>query len=126
MKQIRNNSKYLIACLDDIKGPLVLTLPKMSRCVKAFKDKTKYKTNWIKVEDLKNIELNALPVCVNRSIKTKIRTYGDKVYTNFRDFSVPEDDVDCESFTRISIDSLLVYESKCYLKVYLDNCAHKM
>ena len=39
----------------------------------------KYKTIWTKIEDLKNIELNALPVYDNRSIKTKIRTYNDKV-----------------------------------------------
>ena len=36
---------------------------------------------------------------------------------------VPEDR---ESFTVISIDSSLVYVSKYYLQVYLDNCAHKI
>ena len=56
----------------------------------------KYKTIWTNIEDLKNIELNALPVYDNRYIKTKIRTYGDKVYTNFRGLNVPEDDVECE------------------------------
>ena len=56
-------------------------------------------------------------------MKTKIRTYGNKVYTNFPGLSVPEDDTQCESFTGISIDSLRVYESKYYLEVYLDNCA---
>ena len=49
------------------------------------------------------------------------RTYGGKVYTNFRDVSVPEDDIECESFTVISIDFLLVYSKKCYLQVNLDN-----
>ena len=44
----------------------------------------KHKTNWTKVEDLKNIELNTLSVYDDRYIKTKIRGYGDKVYTNFR------------------------------------------
>ena len=29
-------------------------------------------------------------------------------------------------FTVISIDSLLVYEKKYYLEVYLDNCAYKI
>ena len=29
--------------------------------------------------DLENIELNALPVYDDRYMKTKIRTYGDKV-----------------------------------------------
>ena len=79
----------------------------------------KYKTIWTKIEDLKHIELNALPVYDERCKKTKIGTNGDKVCTNFRGLNVPEDDVECESFTVISIDSLLVYENKYYLQVCL-------
>ena len=86
----------------------------------------KYTTIWTKIENLKNIELNALLVYDDRYIKTKIRTYDDKVYTNFCSLNVPEDVVECESFTVISIDSLLVYENKYYLQVYLDNCAYKI
>ena len=71
-----------------------------------------YKTIWTKIEDLKGIELNALPVYDNRYIKTKLITYGDKVHTNFRSLNMPEDGVECESFKIISIDSLLVYEKK--------------
>ena len=55
-----------------------------------------------------------------------MRTYRDKVYTSFRDLIVPEDVIEFESFTIISVDSLLVYERKCYLQVYLDNCAYKI
>ena len=55
----------------------------------------KYKTIWTKIEDLKNIELNTLPVYDDRYIKTKIRPYGDKVYNNFRGVNVPEDDIEC-------------------------------
>ena len=40
--------------------------------------------------------------------------------------NVPEDDIKCESFTVISIDSLLAYENKYYLQVYLNNCAYKI
>ena len=86
----------------------------------------KDKAIWTKVEDLKSIELNALPVYDDSYIKTKIRTYGDKVYTNFHGLNVPEDDIEYESFTVISIDSLLVYENKYYLQVHLDNCVYKI
>ena len=44
---------------------------------------------------LKKIELNALLVYDDRYIKTKTRTYSDKVYTNFRGLNVPEDDIKC-------------------------------
>ena len=81
----------------------------MSGCVKTFKVKDgdkdknnklmlfrkddeklleKYKAIWTKVEDLKNIKLNALPVYDDRYIKTKIKIYGDKIYTNFRGLDV--------------------------------------
>ena len=84
-------------------------MPKMSGCVKTFKvkDRDEDKNNKLmsfciedeklleknkailtKIENLKSIELNALPVYDNRYIKTKIRTYGDKVYANFRGLNV--------------------------------------
>ena len=39
---------------------------------------------------------------------------------------MPEDNIECKSFTVISIDSLLVYKSKYYLQVYLDKRAYKI
>ena len=39
---------------------------------------------------------------------------------------MPEDDIECESFTDISIDSLSVHKNKYYLQVYLDNCAYRI
>ena len=65
----------------------------------------KYKTIWNKIEDLKNIKLNALLVNDDRYVKTKIRIY------------VPEDDIESEFFTVISIDFLLFHENKHYLQV---------
>ena len=112
--------KCLIEYLDQVIIPLILPLSKMNGNVKTFKVKDwdkdknnklmsfriddeklleKYKTIWTKIEDIKNIELNALTIYDDG---------GGKVYTNFCGLSVPEDDAVCESFTVISIDSLLV------------------
>ena len=66
----------------------------MSICINDEKLLEKYKTFWTKIEDFKKIELNALPVQDDRYIKTKIRTYSDKVYTNFYDLNVSEDDIE--------------------------------
>ena len=141
------NSKYLIGHLDKVIRALVLIMTKMSGYDNTFKVKDghkdkniklmslnideeklleKYKTIWSKIEDLKNIELNALPVYDHRYIETKTGTYGDKVCSNFRGLNVPQEDIECESFKFIFIDSLLVYENKYYLQVYLDNCAYKV
>ena len=72
------------------------------------------------------MKLKPLPVYDDIYIKTKTRTYSDKVYTNFCGLNVPKNDIECESFTVIFIDSLLVYNSKYYWQVYLDNCAYNM
>ena len=111
-----------------------MILPKITGYVKTFKDKDgdkdknnklmssrtdddklleKYKTIWNKIENLQNIELNALPVYDDRYIKTKIRTYAIKFILIL---NVPEDGVECESCTIISIDCLLVYKNKYYLQ----------
>ena len=39
---------------------------------------------------------------------------------------MPEQDIEYESFTVISIDSLLVYKNGYYLQVYLEHCAYKI
>ena len=85
-----------------------------------------YKIIWTKMEGLKNTELNAVPVYDDRYIKAKIRTYRDKVYSNFHGLILPEDDIEYEFFAAISIDSLLVHENKYYLQVYLSNCSYKI
>ena len=74
----------------------------------------KYKAFWSKIKNFKNIELIAIPVYNDKHRKTKIRTYGVKLYTNFRGLNAPEDYIERESFTVISIDSFvfLVYENK--------------
>ena len=50
-------------------------------------------------------------------MKNKKRKHIDKVYSYFRDLNMPEDDIECESFTAISVDSLLVHKNKYYLQV---------
>ena len=75
-------------------------MPKLSGYVKTFKVKEgnnklmsfhihdekllgKYKATWTKIENLKNIQLNALPVYDDRYIKTKIRNLEIKIILPF-------------------------------------------
>ena len=81
--ETKPNSKYLIEYLGKAARPLVLIIPKMSGYVKTFKVKDwdedknnklmsfriddeklleKCKAIWTKIEDLRSIELNALPL----------------------------------------------------------------
>ena len=46
---------------------------------------------------MQNIEFDTLPVYDDRYIKTKIRTYGDKIYTHICGIHMPENGVECKS-----------------------------
>ena len=132
----------MIGYLDKVIRTLVLMMPKMTGYVKALKVKEgdkdknnklmsfriddeklseKYEAIWTKIDDLENFNLNTLPVYDDRDTKTKTWTYSNKVYTNFPDWNVPEEDKEGKPFIVISIDSLLVYGNKYYLQVYWDN-----
>ena len=86
-------------------------MPKMSEYVKTFKVKDrdkdkknnlmsfrinddklleKYQAIQTKIENLKYIQLNALPEYDDRYIKTKEIMQSDKLYTNFHGLHVPE------------------------------------
>ena len=67
--------------------------------------------------------MKTLPVYDHRYIKTKIRKFGDQVYTNFCGLNVPEDDIECIYFNVLSVHPLLVYDNKYYLQVY---CSYKI
>ena len=84
----------------------------MFLCIDDDKLLEKHKTIWTKIGDLINIEINALPVYNDRYIKTKIRAYCDKIYTNFRGLKVSEDGAEGGSFIVISLKSLLVYDKE--------------
>ena len=78
--ETKNSSKYLIWYLGEVIRLLFLSLTKKSRYVKNLKEKKnklmslriddeKCITFWTKIEDLKNVELNALSLYGNRYIK---------------------------------------------------------
>ena len=95
LMKTKTSSKYLTRCSVKAIRPLVLIMPKMGGYVKTFKVKVdtnnklmsfhiddeklfeKYKVIWTNIEDLKNMESNALSIQDDRYIKIKIRTYSD-------------------------------------------------
>ena len=46
----------------------------------------------------------------DRYIKTKIRTFGDKVYTNFRGLNVQENDTECKSFKIMYVMVVVIWQ----------------
>ena len=139
----KTNYKYLIRYLDKVIRLIVFILLKMIGYVKTFKFKDennklmslhknrekqleRYKAIWTKIEDLTSVKLIDLPVYDETYMKNKIKTYFDKVYTNFCGLHLPVDDIECESFTVISNDFLILYENKYFLQVYLEYYTYKV
>ena len=139
----KTNYKYLIRYLDKVIRLIVFILLKMIGYVKTFKFKDennklmslhknhekqleRYKAIWTKIEDLTSVKLIDLPVYDETYMKNKIKTYFDKVYTNFCGLHLPVDDIECESFTVISNDFLILYENKYFLQLYLEYYTYKV
>ena len=92
----------------------IKTINSRHQCIDDAKLLEKYKLIWIKLEDLKNIEVNNLLVYHDRFIKTKFKTYSDKVYTKFYTKVYTKvytkDVVECKFFTVIPTDFLIAYK----------------
>ena len=125
----QNSFKYFIGYDDnDDSRPLCLKLPQMTGYAKNFEfnstlsfkitDKQllrKYNQIWKKVEKLLKIEFNSEPVYSHdeKYIKTKIKTYGNSVITNFRNKK-------CTCLSIIMLDSVIKAKKNYYPQISLE------
>ena len=85
-----------------------------------------HKAIWTKTEDLKNIALNALPIYHDRYIKTKIRIYDNKIYTNFCGLNSQKMIQNVNLLLSFLLILYLYTTNKYSFQVYLDNCTNKI
>ena len=63
----------------------------------------------------------------DKCIKTKIKIYNDKVYTNFQHNKIPKDNEYCACLSLIILDSILVNSDKeFYPQIFLEQCKYAM
>ena len=61
----------------------------------------------------------------DKYIKTKIKIYNDKVYTNFQHNKIPEDNKYCACLSVILLDSIFVNSNKEYYpQIFLEECKY--
>ena len=113
----KNSLKYFIAYNDDDTiRPLCIRLPQMIGYVKYFgSNKTmsfkvndnkllkKYSKIWERVSNLMNIEFDSEPAYGDKYIKTKIKSYGDRVIINFEGKKVPKVSAWCKCLSLIML-----------------------
>ena len=137
----QNSFKYFIGYNDnDVIRPLCVKLPQMTGYAKKFEfnstmsfkisDKQllrKYNQIWKKVEKLLKIEFNSKPVYGDdeKYIKTKIKTYGDSVITNFHSKKIPKEEAPCKCLSIIMLDSVIKAKRKYYPQTLLEECKYE-
>ena len=81
--------------------------------------------NMEKKKKFNSKELNSEPVYNDKYIKTKIKIYNDKVYTNFQHNKIAKDNEYCACLSVILLDSTFVNSSKeYYLQIFLEKCKY--
>ena len=88
----------------------------------------KYTKIWERVISLINIELDSEPVYGDndRHIKSKIKSYGDKVNTNFQGKKIPKENASYKCLSLIMLDSVIRVNKKYYPQKLLEECKYKI
>ena len=69
----------------------------------------KYTKIWERVSNLMNIKFDSEPVCGDNDkyINTKIKSYGDKLTTNFQGNKVPKENASYKLLSLIMLESVI-------------------
>ena len=88
----------------------------------------KYKKVWERVSSLMNIELDSKPVSGDNDkyIKTKIKSYGDKINKIFQSKKVPKENASYKCLSSISVDSVIKVNKKYYQRTILKECKYEI
>ena len=109
-------------------SPLCIKLPQMNAYAKYFDKDNKYmnllvnnkkileKYNkiWNKTKSLFTKEFNSEPLYNDKYIKTKIKVYDNRIYTNFQNNIIAKDNEYCACLSVIILDPIFVNSDKEY------------
>ena len=70
----------------------------------------KYNKIWKKIKKLLSVEFDSRPVYDEKYIKTRIKTFKNKVITKFPDNDIPEENTHYSCIAAICIDSVTKLE----------------
>ena len=87
----------------------------------------KYDQIWKRIEKLPKIKSDTKPVYGDdkKYIKTKIKTYGDSVITNFHNKNVSKENAPCKCLSIIMLDSVIKAKKKYYPETLFKECKYE-
>ena len=62
----------------------------------------------------------------DKYIKTKIKSYGEKINTNFQGKKIPRENASYKCLSLIMLDSVIRANKKYYLQTFLEECKYEM
>ena len=88
----------------------------------------KYSKIWGKVSILMNVEFNGEPVYDDNDkyIEAKIKSYGDKVNTNFQGKRIPKENASYKCLSLVMLDSVIRVSKKYYPQTLLEECKYEI
>ena len=84
----------------------------------------KYNKIWEKVEELLNVKFESKPIYGedDKYIKAKIKSYQDKVNTNFQGKKTPKENSSYKCLSIITLESIIKVNKKYHPQILLDEC----
>ena len=79
-----------------------------------------------KISSLIGKELDSQHDGSDKYIKTKIKTYGDKVNTNVQGKKVPKEDASYKFLSLIMLDSVMRLNKEYYSQTFLERCSYEI
>ena len=86
----------------------------------------KYTKIWERISSLMNIEFDSKPVYGDKNIKTKIKSYGDKLNTNFQGKKAPKENTSYKCLSLIMLDSVIRVNKKYHPQTLLEECKYEI
>ena len=130
----KNSLKYFFGYNDDgVSRPLCIAYVKQFDSNKTMSFKVidnkllkRFQNFWERVSSLMNIEFDSQHVNGDndKHINTKIKSYGDKINTNFQGKKLPKEDASYKCLSLIMLDSVVRVSKKYYPQIVLEECKY--
>ena len=119
--------------------PLYIVLPQLSGLIKYFENNKKimsfladddlifkYNKIWKKIKKLLGVEFDSQPVYDEKYIKTRVKTFEDKVITKYTDNEIEKERTHYSCIAVICVDPVIKLGKENYSQVNLEQCKFRL
>ena len=86
----------------------------------------KYNKIWKKIKRLIGVEFDSQSLYDGKYIKTRVKTFEDKVIIKFIDNEIPKENTHYSYIAAICVDSVIKLEKENYPQVSLEQCTFRL